>query len=63
MVLPEIKLIKFIPAKRLKDRVKGIVKGRVQKRFAEKGSGIIYSDTELEDEEFNKEHIIECEED
>ena len=61
--LPEIKLIKFMPSKRLKDRVKGIVKGRIRRRFAQSSNEIIYADEELEDETLEEKNIIECEED
>lgn len=49
--LPEIKMIKFVPSKRLKERIKGRVKGRIRRRFASKGAEIIYADEEIEDEE------------
>jgi nucleoid DNA-binding protein len=63
MHLPEIKMIKFVPSKRLKDRIRGTVKGRIRRRFASSSSEIIYADEELEDETLDEKNIVECEED
>lgn len=63
--LPEIKMIKFVPSKRLKDRIKGLVKGRIRRRFARTSSEVIYADEEIDDENneiIDDQNILECEE-
>lgn len=47
LYVPDFKIIRFYPSKRLKDRVKGIVKGRAKKVFASSSSDVLYADSEI----------------
>lgn len=51
--VPEVKLVKFRPAKRLKERIRGIVVGKVKKKFGKSGTPteIAYADYDEDDYE------------
>lgn len=69
--VPEFKIIRFYPSRRLKDRIKGDAVGMIKKQIGAASSEVLYADSVIqkmldEDTQQNEnedKNIIECEED